>query len=280
MTVCVWCMFSGLLRDESVDSDDSRPELESCLDSPKAPMAKFETFCDSDTLEIPAIKMDQFLPDAVMLGSAEFGESSSDDFDFLRPDPHGGLSLSPTESFDSARTGLRSVHSSDTLTPGTPYPSPVSSPLGGPRRSLPLSPKSGETSPRRPSTPVKMPEKLSESFFSSSPLSSATVKFVKPKTSSSPVRSSPVRIPSPIICSTSPKKNMRSPSASPKLARRAPSPFSYSFSTPNIAAPQIKVKHCKYLGFMPPTQSVHTDVHMIVRLFVLSKFLGAQLLLQ
>jgi len=108
-------MFAGLNRDESVDSDDSRPELESCLDSPKAPMAKFETFCDSDTLDIPAIKTDQFLPDTVMLGGVEFGESSSDDFDFLKPDPHGCLTVSPTESFDSMRTGLRSVHSSDTL---------------------------------------------------------------------------------------------------------------------------------------------------------------------
>ncbi|XP_052797234.1 ras-specific guanine nucleotide-releasing factor 2-like isoform X2 [Mya arenaria] len=248
--------FTGLAREESMDSDDSRTELDSFLGPPKqAPIATCETLCDTDIPDIPAIKMDQSLSDIVVLGT-DFGESSCDDFDFinrkyLMPDSATGLSLSPSDSLDSYRTGLRTVSSSDTLTPGpsTPRPSPITSPLGSPRRSLPqpLSPKSGETSPRRPSTPVKMPgmSSLSETLFGT-PTTPPTIRLGMPNTSS------PVRIPSPIITTTSPKKTIRSPSASPKL-RRAPSPISYSFSVPNIVAPQIKVKHFSSEADMTPT---------------------------
>ncbi|XP_052281011.1 ras-specific guanine nucleotide-releasing factor 1-like [Dreissena polymorpha] len=230
-------------REESMDSDDSHTELDSFLQPPRqAPIATCETLCDSDSPDIPAIKMDPSLSDVVIFRH-DFGESSSDDFDFmngkyLMPDSCTGLFVSPSESL-----GLKTVSSSDTLTPGpsTPRPSPASSPLGSPRRSLPqpLSPKSGETSPRRPSTPVKMPgmSSLSEAIFGPSPGTPPTIRLRKPTKASSPVR-----IPSPIIQSTSPKKTIRSPSASPKL-RRAPSPISYSYSSPNIVAPQIKVKH-------------------------------------
>ncbi|XP_060555505.1 ras-specific guanine nucleotide-releasing factor 1-like isoform X3 [Ruditapes philippinarum] len=231
-----------LKREDSMDSDDSPSELDSFLDPPKqAPIATCETLCDSEIPDIPAIKMDPSLSEVVMLPS-DFGESSTDDFyllnnKYLMPDVCTGLSLSVSESLDSHVYGLHSVPSSETLTPGTPRPSPATSPLGSPRRSLPqpLTPKSGETSPRRPSTPVKMPEKYSTDLFSSS--TTSPLRLGKPKKSSSPVR-----IPSPIIRSTSPKHSARSPSTSPKL-RRAPSPISYSYSSPNIVAPQIKVKH-------------------------------------
>jgi len=231
-----------------MDSDDSRSELDSFLGPPKqAPIATCETLCDLELPDIPAIKMDPSLSDVVVL-CHDFGESSCDDYDlmnmkYLMPDSATGLSVSPSVSMDSSGTGMRTVSSSDTLTPGpsTPRPSPITSPLGSPRRSLPqpLSPKSGETSPRRPSTPVKMPgmSSLSETLFGN-PATPPTIRLGRPKASS------PVRIPSPIITTTSPKKTIRSPSASPKL-RRAPSPISYSFSVPNIVAPQIKVKHCK-----------------------------------
>lgn len=238
-----------------MDSDDSRSELDSFLEPPRqAPIATCETLCDSELPEssdselpdIPAIKMDSSLSEVVMLHE-DFGETSTDDFDFLNrkflmPDICTGLTLSVSEALDSRVSGLHSVPSSETLTPGTPRPSPVTSPLGSPRRSLPqpLTPKSGESSPRRPSTPMKMPEKYSSDLFASPTSTSSPLRFGKPKKSSSPVR-----IQSPIIQSTSPKRTTRSPSASPKL-RRAPSPISYSYSSPNIVAPQIKVKHCKY----------------------------------
>ena len=227
-----------------MDSDDSRSELDSFLTLPKqAPIATFETLCDPDYPDIPAIKMDSSLSDIVMLPDDLTEESFTDELlDYsnngkLIPPGNSGGPASPVESILSGRTLLRSENSSDTLTPGTPRVSPMNSPLGSPRRSLPqpLSPKSGETSPRRPSTPVKMPGYGSESL---SPTSSP-IRVVKPKTVSSPVR-----IPSPIIRSTSPNRSPRSPSASPKL-RRAPSPISYSYSSPNIVAPQIKLKHCK-----------------------------------
>ena len=190
--------------------------------------------------------MDLSLSDVVLLPD-EFGESSVDDIHIdsngrlLPPGSVSGGSASPEMMLCGSPTFLRSEASSDTLTltPTTPHASPVTSPLGSPRRSLPqpLSPKSGETSPRRPSTPIKMPEKYSEAF-SLSPLSSP-IRIVKPT-----IVSSPVKIPSPILRSTSPHRGNRSPSASPKL-RRAPSPISYSYSTPNIMTPQIKLRPCK-----------------------------------
>ena len=228
-------------RGESLDSDEGRQELASFLAPTKqAPIATCETLCDPDYPDIPAIKMDSSLSDVVLL-TDDFGETLVDD---IHIDSNGKLLPpgSPEMMLCGSPTFLRSELSSDTLTltPNTPHASPVTSPLGSPRRSLPqpLSPKSGETSPRRPSTPIKMPEKYSEAF-SLSPLSSP-VRIIKPT-----IVSSPVKIPSPILRSTSPHRGNRSPSASPKL-RRAPSPISYSYSTPNIMAPQIKIRPCKY----------------------------------
>lgn len=230
-----------------MDSDDSRNELASFLAPTKqAPIATCETLCDPDYPDIPAIKMDSSLSDVVLL-SEDFGETVVDDLDcngkLLSPGSVPGGSASPESMLcgsPTLPTLLRSEASSDTLTPSTPHTSPITSPLGSPRRSLPqpLSPKSGETSPRRPSTPVKMPEKYQSECFSLSPLSSP-VRVVKPTKPSSPVK-----IPSPILRSTSPHRTNRSPSASPKL-RRAPSPISYSYSSPNIVAPQIKLRPCK-----------------------------------
>lgn len=229
-----------------MDSDEGRTELASFLAPAKqAPIATCETLCDSDYPDIPAIKMDSSLSDVVLLPE-DFGESIVDDMQvhsngkLLLPGTVSGGSASPESMLCGSPTLLRSEASSDTLTPSTPHVSPVTSPLGSPRRSLPqpLSPKSGETSPRRPSTPIKMPEKYSEAFSLSPTTSSG--RFVKPTKVSSPVK-----IPSPILRSTSPHRSNRSPSASPKL-RRAPSPISYSYSSPNIVAPQIKLRPCKF----------------------------------
>ncbi|KAL3866712.1 hypothetical protein ACJMK2_043993, partial [Sinanodonta woodiana] len=245
--------FPQLERGESIDtqdSDDSRTELLIFLSPAKrAPIAICETLIDNDNElldmpDIPAITTDDSSLADIYIYSDEFNESTDEaDFDRKLAPPsvssRGPSSPSSTLHGSCSPLTLRSVASSDTLTPGTPRVSPVTSPLGSPRRSLPTPTRSGESSPRRPSTPVKMPETYSPDSFTLSPIGSP-IRVVKGAKGSS----SPVRIPSPIRRSTSPVcqptiVQCRSSSTSPKL-RRAPSPIMYSYSSPNIVTQQIK----------------------------------------
>lgn len=246
-------------RDEP-DSDDSHAELSSYLSPPKgmlAPIASCETLCDQDIpeIEVPSIMTDDYCLEGMVL-SDEPAESSTDSLDngdpdakLLPPNVKGAKSSFSSDSLSGHQSphGLSSTASSDTLTPGSPKPSPISSPTGSPRKgSLQLSPTNGgHTSPRRPSTPVKptYAETYTLDALALSPTNSP-VRVLKNRTASSPVR-----IPSPMTTGrrpSSPKpQTSRSPSTSPKL-RRAPSPIRCSYSSPSIVTPQIKIRPCKY----------------------------------
>ena len=191
-----------------MESDDSRSELASFLAPAKqAPIATCETLCDPEYSDVPTIKMDSS-GSQVVIFPEDFGETIVDDINSNgRLIPPGGLHKALSSPVISECSTLEA--SSDTLTPGTPHSSPLSS-------------------PRRPSAPIKTPENYTPDIFS-----------IFPKKISSPVK-----MPSPIMKSTSPQHSNRSPSISPKL-RRAPSPISYSYSSPSIVAPQIKLRSSK-----------------------------------
>ncbi|XP_055956373.1 ras-specific guanine nucleotide-releasing factor 1 [Patella vulgata] len=243
-------------RGESVDSDDSRSELSTYLIPPKpklAPIASCETLYDHDIPDVPSITMEDSSTSGITLSDFEIGESSVDTCD---SDNEGRLAPPLVISGapqDFSETLMRTSHytlssaaSSDTLTPGTPQASPIPSPLGSPKRiKFNLKQNGNKGRPQSPSAPCKMPDAPAVSLeaLTLSPASSP-IRVIKPLPTSSPIR-----VPSPKFRSTSPKQTSspsrtprsRSPSVSPKL-RRAPSPISYSYSSPNIIAPQIKIK--------------------------------------
>ncbi|XP_055880494.1 ras-specific guanine nucleotide-releasing factor 2-like isoform X5 [Biomphalaria glabrata] len=259
-------------RGESVDSDDSRSELTSFLQPPKprallAPIASCETLNDQDIPDIPSItRQESGSPTGIILSDFDLDDESSadyvdtdDDKQLLTPSMAstfaGSLSSESLVSPSSPRT-ITSAVSSDTLTPGTPKTpvTPRVSPFGSPKRVpvLGLGLKSGKLngnsasgSPKRPSTPSRVMEtSYTLDALALSP-SSSPIRIIKPRP-----MSSPVRIPSPLLPGTQKRASspgritsspVRSPTSSPKL-RRAPSPISYSYSSPNIVAPQIKIR--------------------------------------
>ncbi|XP_071116557.1 ras-specific guanine nucleotide-releasing factor 2-like [Haliotis cracherodii] len=239
-------------RSESLESDDSRSELANYLSPPKcklAPIASCETLCDSDVVDVPAITTDDSSSSGILLSDFDIGESTPDTCD--SSDSEGKLAP-PTKVCGMVLTDnliaapitspntVSSAASSDTLTPGTPRVSPIPSLFGSPKKAtLVYSINDRQSSPQRV---VSSPCKVTDSSFNLDALTLSPC--------SSPVRrpasSSPVRIPSPLDCIKHGKSHSQgpspclSPSASPKL-RRAPSPISYSNSSPNIA-PQIKIR--------------------------------------
>ncbi|CAL1527360.1 unnamed protein product, partial [Lymnaea stagnalis] len=265
-------------RGESVDSDDSRSELTSFLQPPKprgllAPIASCETLNDQDVPDIPSIiRQESGSPTnttGIILSDFDFDDDSSgfvevaDDRQLLAPSMVsnfvGSISSESLVSPSSPRT-ITSAVSSDTLTPGTPRTpvtpraSPIVSPFGSPKRvpvlalglkASKFNGSSSQGSPKRPSTPSRVMEtSYTLDALALSP-SSSPIRIIKPRP-----MSSPVRIPSPLLPGTQKRASSpgritsspaRSPTSSPKL-RRAPSPISYSYSSPNIVAPQIKIR--------------------------------------
>ncbi|KAJ8303946.1 hypothetical protein KUTeg_017529 [Tegillarca granosa] len=161
---------------------------------------------------------------------------------------------------ESSSYTLRSTNSSGTLTPGTPRTSPALSPVTSPK-TVPraqtngnLTVRSGSLSPRRPSSPSRLCHSPDTSIVEALALSptGSPIRVIKSHSVSSPIRiPSPLRSPSPNRRPSSPIQQpssprlssspARSPSASPKM-RRAPSPISYSISSPNMLTPQTKMK--------------------------------------
>ncbi|XP_059148955.1 ras-specific guanine nucleotide-releasing factor 2-like isoform X4 [Physella acuta] len=263
-------------RGESVDSDDSRSELTSFLQPPKprallAPIASCETLNDQDVPDIPSItRQESGSPTGIILSDFDLDDESSadyidtaDDKQLLTPSMAstfaGSISSESLVSPSSPRT-ITSAVSSDTLTPGTPRTpitpraSPLVSPFGSPKRvpvlglglkGSKINGSSSSGSPKRPSTPSRVMEtSYTLDALALSP-SSSPIRIIKPRP-----MSSPVRIPSPLLPGTQKRASSpgritsspaRSPTSSPKL-RRAPSPISYSYSSPNIVAPQIKIR--------------------------------------
>ncbi|KAK3766068.1 hypothetical protein RRG08_002305 [Elysia crispata] len=196
----------------------------------------------------------------------------TDDSKLLPPsigDRVGGSTSNDSLASPSSPRTIKSAVSSDTLTPGTPRTpggtprcSPLISPFGSPKKinvpGLGLKKSSGNKlnggsssssgSPKRPSTPSSRVMETSYTLdaLALSP-SSSPIRIVRPRP-----MSSPVRIPSPLLPGTQKRASspgrittspgtLRSPTSSPKL-RRAPSPISYSYSSPNIVAPMIKIR--------------------------------------
>ncbi|KAK7496823.1 hypothetical protein BaRGS_00011803, partial [Batillaria attramentaria] len=253
-------------RGESVDSDDSRSELAAYLQPPKpklAPIASCETLYDHDTPEVPSITMDDASATDIILLDYELGETCVDTYD--SSDNEGKLIVpgvnftghtsasaetlvATSHSSPSSRSPLMSsAVSSDTLTPGTPRSSPLTSPSSSPKKLIMSKFNGSGGSPKRSGTPSKVTEtSYTLDALALSPTSSP-VRIIRPRP-----MSSPVRIPSPLKPCTSPKRAsspgritsspVRSPVTSPKTLRRAPSPISYSYSSPNIMAPQIKIR--------------------------------------
>ena len=199
----------------------------------------------------------------------------TDDSKLLPPsigDRVGGSTSNDSLASPSSPRTIKSAVSSDTLTPGTPRTpggtprcSPLISPFGSPKKinvpGLGLKKSSGNKlnggsssssgSPKRPSTPSSRVMETSYTLdaLALSP-SSSPIRIVRPRP-----MSSPVRIPSPLLPGTQKRASspgrittspgtLRSPTSSPKL-RRAPSPISYSYSSPNIVAPMIKIRPCE-----------------------------------
>ncbi|PVD19918.1 hypothetical protein C0Q70_20412 [Pomacea canaliculata] len=244
---------SRIERGESADSDDSRSELTTYLQPPKvklAPIASCETLYDHDTPEVPAITMED--ESRQMLLDYEIGDScvdtydSSDEGKLLVPNFSGHTSASAETLVAPSSPHMSSAMSSDTLTPGTPRSSPLTSPSSSPKKLI-MSKLNGSGSPMRSGTPSKVAETSSTLDALALSPTSSPIRIIKPRP-----MSSPVRIPSPLKPSTSPKRASspgriitspaRSPVSSPKTLRRAPSPISYSYSSPNIMAPQIKMR--------------------------------------
>ncbi|XP_041368300.1 ras-specific guanine nucleotide-releasing factor 2-like isoform X2 [Gigantopelta aegis] len=258
-----------LERTESVDSDDSCSELSSFLQPqrPKlAPIASCETLFDSDQpdgMDVPAITMDELPNTGITLSDFSTGESSSDACD----DSTGEGKLHPTSAkvmtssssssevvLGSASAAspntLSSAASSDTLTPGTPRASPIPSPVEGHKKAMSGQVDGSQSTPKkRASTPGRITEtSCNMDALALSPTTSPVrllhLLSSPGRPSSSPVKSLSPRTPSPIRRVSSPAKvtsTMRSPTSSPKL-RRAPSPISYSYSSPNMVTPQIKIR--------------------------------------
>ncbi|XP_070202561.1 ras-specific guanine nucleotide-releasing factor 2-like [Littorina saxatilis] len=247
-------------RAESVDSDDSRSELATYLCPPKpklAPIASCETLYDHDTPDVPSILTEDSSSTEIILLDYEIGES----LDTCDSSDNEGRLLVPAVNFTghtsaSAETLvasspsplMSSAVSSDTLTPGTPRSSPLSSPTSSPKRLIKVNGTGGGGgSPKRSGTPSKVAETSSTLDALALSPASSPVRIIKPRP-----MSSPVRVPSPLKPSPSPKRAsspgritsspVRSPVSSPKTLRRAPSPISYSYSSPNIMAPQIKIR--------------------------------------
>ncbi|GFO14572.1 ras-specific guanine nucleotide-releasing factor 2, partial [Plakobranchus ocellatus] len=196
----------------------------------------------------------------------------TDDSKLLPPsigDRVGGSTSNDSLASPSSPRTIKSAISSDTLTPGTPRTpggtprcSPIISPFGSPKKKnvpglglkktsaskLNGGSSSSSGSPKRPSTPSARVMETSYTLdaLALSP-SSSPIRIVRPRP-----MSSPVRIPSPLLPGTQKRASSpgrittsptapRSPTSSPKL-RRAPSPISYSYSSPNIVAPMIKIR--------------------------------------
>ena len=249
-------------REESVDSDDSRSELATYLSPPKpklAPIASCETLYDHDTPEVPAILTDDSSADIILL-DYELGETCVDTCDssdnegkLLVPDVNftAHTSASAETLVASPSPVMNSAVSSDTLTAGTPRSSPLPSPSWSPKKLIKVNGSGGGTgSPKRCVTPSKVAETSSTLDALALSPTSSPVRIIKPR-----ALSSPVRVTSPLKPCTSPKRASspgritsspgRSPVSSPKMLRRAPSPISYSYSSPNIMAPQIKIRPCE-----------------------------------
>ncbi|KAL8608829.1 hypothetical protein ACOMHN_034774 [Nucella lapillus] len=251
-------------RGESVDSDDSRSELATYLIPPKpklAPIASCETLYDHDTPEVPAILMEDSSSAEIILLDYELGETCVDTCDgsdnegakLLVPDVNftGPTSESSETLVASHSPVMASTASSDTLTAGTPRSSPQTSPSWSPKILMKMNGSGGGGggggSPKRCVTPSKVAETSSTLDALALSPTSSPVRTMKPR-----ALSSPVRVTSPLKPSTSPKRAsspgritsspVRSPVSSPKMLRRAPSPISYSYSSPNIMAPQIKIR--------------------------------------
>ena len=259
-------------KTESVDSDDSCSELSSFLQPqrPKlAPIASCETLFDSDQpdgMDVPAITMDETTHTGITLSDFSTGESSSDVCDDTAGEgklhPTSANVMTPSSSSSEVVLGsssaaspnaLSSAASSDTLTPGTPRVSPLPSPVEGHKKQMSRHADSGQSTPKkRASTPnTKMAETSSTMDAlalspTTSPVRLLHLLSSPGRPSSSPVKSLSPRTPSPIRRVSSPAKvtTTRSPTTSPKL-RRAPSPISYSYSSPNMVTPQIKIRPCE-----------------------------------
>ncbi|KAJ8303945.1 hypothetical protein KUTeg_017528 [Tegillarca granosa] len=188
---------------------------------------------------------------------------------------------------ESSSYTLRSTNSSGTLTPGTPRTSPALSPVTSPK-TVPraqtngnLTVRSGSLSPRRPSSPSRLCHSPDTSIVEALALSptGSPIRVIKSHSVSSPIRiPSPLRSPSPNRRPSSPIQQpssprlssspARSPSASPKM-RRAPSPISYSISSPNMLTPQTKMKpfsgkrgsvEAESIGSVTPRSSIVTHI--------------------
>ena len=248
-----------------MDSDDSRSELATYLSPPKpklAPIASCETLYDHDTPEVPSILTEDSSSAEIILLDYELGESSVDTCDssdnegklVVPPVNFGGHTSASAETLVASPSPLMSsAVSSDTLTPGSSRSSPQTSPSSSPKRLIKLNGSGG--SPKRCGTPSKVAETSSTLDALALSPTSSPVRIIKPRPMSSPVRAqsplkpctSPKRASSPGRITSSP---VRSPVSSPKMLRRAPSPISYSYSSPNIMAPQIKIRPCKlFAGF-------------------------------
>ncbi|KAK3096923.1 hypothetical protein FSP39_004801 [Pinctada imbricata] len=246
--------------DKKAESDES-PEY---VEPPRRPFVdllhvppKLAPIASMDSLRELDIGAGLKLPDG------DPGESLTDDFDseyerqLEQVDDVPAITTSTSAS--SSSYTLRSTTSSDTLTPGTPRASPMPSPRVGPRVIVP-SETNGvrSTSPLRSMSPGRqfLSERGSHTMLDALALSPTTIRVVKSHPISKPIciptlstvsrspspthtASSPIHRPtSPLHRPSSPRLSApRSPSTSPKLPRRPPSPISPSMSSPNIMTP-------------------------------------------